>query len=696
MLQTIFCLKRWPLHKAWFWETAPFFRLLLPLIAGIVLYLDYTKAVTIITFQAAAVISIAGFIAVAFIRGSNSIVKNLSFLFLNVALISLAWILCYQNDIRSNKEWFGNNLDAEAYVARIKGKPAEKERTWKLEVEVINVIQQSKVQEVTGKAFIYVFKDAQFNFGQGDTIILPNKWQRVKNAGNPFEFDYAGYCARNNLYYLQFTGSDDILLCSNGKLADRTWIEQLHEWCVAQLAKYIKSSEVLGLMQAMIAGDEANLDTELRQAYSETGIIHIIAISGSHLTIFFFLIAFLLSWIRNKKYHWLKYIIALPLIWAYVLVAGAPPSAVRAALMFSLLAMGFAFKKSENSLNQLFATAFVLLCVQPMWLFSVGFQLSFLAVLSLILFYKHIYRWVGPTHLITKALWGAIAASIAAELLVAPLVVYYFHLFPLLFIVANVAAYLFAGITLIAGMLLIGLSSITPVASFIGIVTEWLVIHFDRLVFSLQHFNPISFRYLNLEVYELVPLYVVITSLAVVLFKRSKMAVLTGLVGTCLLFGSFCYNEWSVLQQHKFVVYSIGHMNYIEEVIGKYCIVRNGDDTNDIKKDYVLKPAHTGWHASRMNRQSRADSILQIGNNSVLILHSPMTDTGVFKIDYVVVDYSGNPDPETLHRVYQPKKIILGSHITRKMAEKWVDACKKSGVELHATMFDGAFVLDGF
>jgi competence protein ComEC len=633
------------------------------------------------------------FIITSFIKTKSSFIKTANFVCLNMALMFSAWILCYCNDVKNDKLWFGKNLYADAYVARIIDNPAEKERTWKVPVQVVGSITNKKWNPAKGKAFVYVFKDDTFLLSQGDTVLLPANWQPIKNAGNPFEFDYAAYSARNNLLYLQFLSDNEITLYAKGNATQYSWINKAHQWCLLQLEKYIKDSSARGLMQAMVVGDEANLDTDLRQAYSETGIIHIIAISGSHLTIFFLVIAFLLSWIKNKKYHWLKYIIALPLIWAYVLIAGAPPSAVRSALMFSLLALGFAFQKSNNSLNQLFATAFVLLCIQPMWLFSVGFQLSFLAVLSLILFYKPVFKRFSPVNPIVKILWGTIAASIAAEILVAPLVIYYFHLFPLLFIVANVAAYLFAGLTLVLGMLIIVFSSIAPVAGFIGIITTWLVTHFNQLVFILQQFNPTSFKFLDLKSYELVLLYIIIAGLLISILQKKKAALFTALITLCILLTSFCYNEWITLRQHKLIVYNILHANYIEEIKGRhYYVLQN--DTNS-KKNYVLKPSHTGMHSWREAATIANNEILKVGHNSVLILNAPPKNTEHFPVDYVIVNYNtGKPNPAVLKQVFNPKKIILGSNHSRKQAEKWTFACEAAGIPLHATIYNGAFVIN--
>src|SRR5690606_16379397 len=163
-------------------------------------------------------------------------------------------------------------------------------------------------------------------------------------------------------------------------LTDKTHARAMHI-----LDHYIKDTATLGLIQAMLLGDEMNFDPELRQSYVETGIIHIVAISGSHVMVFFGIISFLFFWLKSPRYEFIKYLISVPLVCFYVAVAGAPTSAVRAAIMFSFIALGLLIQKERQPLNQLFATAFFMLLYEPMWFFAVGFQLSFAAVLSLII-----------------------------------------------------------------------------------------------------------------------------------------------------------------------------------------------------------------------------------------------------------------------------------------------------------------------
>lgn len=686
-------MKKWPTHEAYIWERVPFLRLVLPLVAGILGY-RYFSGFDLSVALAVVFISAAFFGVFAFTKSIKQPMQYLRFASLHIALIAAAWTLCCFNDIRNDKDWFANER-SEAFVARVVSTPAEKEKTWKLEVEVLRTIAGSKVKASGGKAFVYVYKDEHaLNIHQGDTIMLPDKWQLIKRSGNPFEFDYAAYCNRNNIYHQQFLAANEIALFAKTFPENLPFIQRLHNWSVAAIARYIKDEKVLGLMQAMLVGEEANMDADLRQAYSETGIIHIVAISGSHISFFFLLITFLLGWIKHKKWQWVKYIAAIPLVWVYVMMSGAPPSAVRAALMFSILGIGFAFDKSSHSLNHLLATVFILLCAEPMWLYAIGFQLSFVAVLSLILFYRPLYKVYVPVNIVLRRLWQVVAASIAAELLVAPLVVYYFHLFPLQFIVANVVAYLFMGFALIGGVLLVLLSAITPVATVLANAIEWIVTVFNNLVYWLQHANPRAFNFLQIDGVELVLLYVTITGIGYYLLQKNKRGLYVGLASMVVLLALFNLDEWKALHQHNLVVYNINKINHIELIDGKKHWVINTDTIIDErKKNYVLKPAHCGYGVWN-DRRYKKDRLFVVRGKRTLVLDAMVLGDSKFPVDYVIVNFAARAeDIAQAQAMYSPVQIVLGNNISRTQQEAIATDARTKGINIWAVSRNGAFIL---
>lgn len=685
-------MKRWPLNTAYSWETAPFLRLLPPLVAGVVLYTQQAGKY-IHWVIAAVVISFLAFVAVSFVRQQQAFIRAIVFISLQLCVFSCVWLSCYYNDVRNDRDWMDNSTGtANWYVAKLIKAPAEKEKTWKLEMDITHAVDGDNIHAATGKAFVYVYKYDAPALKEGDVVVLPNKWQRITNRGNPFELDYATYCAQNNIYYQQFIPGRDIVIHQYADEGSLSWIRRVHHWCVRQLEWYITDRATLGLLKAMLFDDRDMLDGELTDAYTQTGIVHIIAISGGHITIFFVLVAFLLGWIRHKKYRWIKYIAAIPLIWIYVVVAGAPPSAVRAATMFSILGIGFALQKTPNGINQLLAAAFLLLVVEPMWLYSIGFQLSFVAVLSIMLFYRRVYKWWSPVNKIAHMLWGAVAVSIAAEILVAPLVIYYFHLFPLQFIVANVLAYVFMGVILVMGMLLIAVSSFYPAAHFIAEVTTVLSNWFNRLVYALQHVNFDSLHRLTLTELQLVLVYIVIAGVAIYLLKKNKRALFTGSIAVVLFLISACVRYVHTLQQEMLIVYNTGKENRIELITGTTATVLVGKDSVDeAMRKFILEPAHINLHIRDVKKAGREYNLLQLSGKTVFMLNQPIRDTSI-PADVVILN-SKYADVAEIKKVFQPEMLIIPANVPKKKVESISAEAVELGITVHDVNIDGAFIL---
>ena len=303
------------------------------------------------------------------------------------------------------------------------------------------------------------------------------------------------------------------------------------------------------------------------------------------------------------------------------------------------------------------------------------------------------YALLSPVHKIARLLWGCVAASIAAEVLVAPLVIYYFHTFPLLFTVANVAAYLFMSVVLVLGIAIIACSGIPVLANALGVAAVWLVTVFDKLVAWLQGYNPPSFQFLVLTGAELILSYVFISCVILFLWKQRKPAMFAGLAAACLLMASFCGNEWTRLHQKRVVVYNNGKENHVELINGTHYNALTPDTSKGSGKDYVMKNAHICWRAWCKDTTATGE-LLDVNGKSFLLLNEDIQSDSVFHVDYLLVNYSGAIDPTRLQHSYSPEKIIIGNNYPRSKQEQIVTDARSAGIRLHAVALDGAFVLE--
>ena len=689
-------MSRWPLRKAYFWQEAPLFRPLLPMIGGILCYdaglpsAEYLLPVMILMGCSALLL-----LVLAGARGQRGLDAVFSF-FLILFFATLGWTLYAAGDSRNSPHWFGRSMSPGALsVVRVKEEPRERAATTRATVSVLFQLEPGKAKPVTGDALLYVYrKPGSTPLAKGDTLVVPADWQPIRNSGNPFAFDHAAFQRRKGILFQQFLPPEKILSFAKADPERAGFIGRAHHWSGRQLKAHIGDSAALGLMQAMLLGDESDFDPALREAYSRTGVIHIVSISGSHVAMLFLVVTGLLWWIRGRRGVWIKYGVGVGLVWLYVLMAGAPPSALRSAVMFTIIALGVVSDREAQALNTLFGAALVLLIGEPAWLFSVGFQLSFGAVLSMLLFYRPVYRlWPQAGWLRNKA-WQAVAASIAAEILTAPLVIYYFHNFPLLFIVANLlSVVLVGGLALVGGMAIIAFSWLPPLAAIIGDCVSALVGLFNTLIVWLQALNPVSFQYLQIGAAALVLSYVVIAAAGAAWLQRRRQGLLIALPALCALMAVLCGDRYAALRQERLVVYSNGRQPVAELIRGTSFTPLSGDAAGA----YHARAAHTGWQAWRETMPGPRQHLIQVAGRTALILDDSTVQTfhGPLPVDVLILCRPlARLQAGSALQAFSPKTVVLAQRPSPYQLRRWRDSCAAYSAVLFNVAEEGAFLLD--
>lgn len=213
------------------------------------------------------------------------------------------------------------------------------------------------------------------------------------------------------------------------------------------------------VVAALVLGDKSQLPKDLKDDYSISGASHVLALSGLHLSIVYGLLSFLLMGWRRK---WLGQLLVMTLVWAYVVLVGFSPSVVRSAVMLSVCALVSLMQRSNFSLNTLSLAAVVMLCVNPLTLFDVGFQMSFMAVLGILVFNGPLQSLVSheflERHSLANFSWSMVTVSLSAQLLIFPLVICHFGRFSTYFLISNFIAIPCATLLLCAAVLLVPLS----------------------------------------------------------------------------------------------------------------------------------------------------------------------------------------------------------------------------------------------
>ncbi|HON19139.1 MAG TPA: ComEC/Rec2 family competence protein [Salinivirgaceae bacterium] len=273
----------------------------------------------------------------------------------------------------------------------------------------------------------------------GDVVYCKRGLKPIQNIGEIGEFDYKGFSARRGIYYTaQVDSSVAQTVFHIEPSIFKRFESKIKNSILSLMDRYGFAADEKSVLLALTTGDKSLLDNNIRSSFSAAGLMHILAVSGLHVGIIYLILLYLLKPIQNFRGGvYVRNIIAIILLFSYAVFTGMTPSVLRATLMFSFLIIGQMFNRKYSSINSLFASAFILTLFNPNFIYDVGFQLSYVAVLGIILFYKPINAWVTSENSFLTKVWSMCALSLAAQIATTPISLFYFHQFPTYFLLGN-------------------------------------------------------------------------------------------------------------------------------------------------------------------------------------------------------------------------------------------------------------------
>ncbi len=367
------------------------------------------------------------------------------------------------------------------------GKPLE----MVLEVETTSVVREgytsaeAKITESEVRSLIdsrvVIWGDSLTKLKAGDRLHLTTPIR-------PFRAEREQYARL--MHHRGFIGSVSVNHCATYEYlpAERT---TLHDWAVERLREALPKGDTRAVVLAMTTGERSEISGELRDSYSASGASHLLAVSGLHIGIAFMLINLLLLPVVLLRYgNVLRLVLSVCLIWLYVWLCGMSPSAVRAAIMFSLLQFSLSSLREYTSLNILSGTAFLMLAFDTHLLFDISFQLSFIAVAGILLWAMPIYRICSTRFKVINTIIGIMLVGIASTVATMPLVANTFGTVSLVGILINPIVILLANVVVLSGVVALALPFIAPIAGYATLlqnrVIEWAATlpygHFDVFI----------------------------------------------------------------------------------------------------------------------------------------------------------------------------------------------------------------------
>ncbi|WP_454981999.1 ComEC/Rec2 family competence protein [Capnocytophaga granulosa] len=342
--------------------------------------------------------------------------------------------------------------------------------------QVIVALQPTETANYRGKLVLYL-KDTLRENALGQAILFHSKLSPIAAAQNPYQFDYKRYMEHQGIYWQGYPTCYEIKDAPS--FSPFIKAKQLQGHFAATLSHYPFSKETVGVLKALVLGVRSDITPELYQQYINAGAVHILAISGLHIGIITYLLMLFISLVVPTHRKGVKIALLLVFLLTYAAITGFSASVLRAVVMFGGYSIAYLAESRRARYDSLLFSAFILLLCKPTFLFEVGFQLSYMAVLSIALFLPlgEKYRFENR---FLNFFWDIIKVSIAAQIGVLPLSLYYFHQFAGLFLVTNVLILPLLGIILSVGIGVVLLASIQ-------LLPYWLLVCYEKTLSLMNH-----------------------------------------------------------------------------------------------------------------------------------------------------------------------------------------------------------------
>ena len=618
------------------------------------------------------------------------------------------FIVEYQSVDKPELSDFGDGVKIGVVVEPTEEKP----KSFKTRIKILDSTNNNATEILA-----YFEKDSSHTPPQfGDLIGFGSDVRYIESNGNPLEFDYQRYMSLQGVYCQSYikSGEYEILQPAYEK-GIKYYGSKIRNKLIDIYKQSGISGQPLAVLEALTLGYKADLEPETITTFQTSGAMHILAVSGLHTGIIMMITSWLLTFLNySQKTRIIKCALIILTLWAFAAITGFSPSVCRSALMFSLLTISEILNRHSSTYNTLAASAFILLIINPLLIFNVGFGLSYLAVLAIISIMPFLQKSLpgfDPVH-DTKLVWvrkwitryflGIVFVSIAAQIGTSILSIRTFNLFPTYFLITNILVIPLSYFIMVMAILLLSVSWCAPLM--LG-VTEVLKFFLELLTSSVSWIESLPAASINdifITNLSSIFLYAGLVMLVVFGYYRRAVQLKISLVSLCLFALSITIFDTAKNVNSQIIVYNKNNVSLSGIVNGNKMTIY----TDNAKLDeYSLSPATYNAalvHANLVeicntdSLSSIKDLFFVIDNKKFYIVKSAqqieiMKDQ-TLAIDFLIVSDNTLVDANVVAEKFKCSNVIFDSSNTKKFVAARETEYLRRGISCHNVRSDGAFV----
>ena len=582
---------------------------------------------------------------------------------------------------------------------------SQKEHLWVLKIKDVlkpGLYYQSyiaRVESVDGnRTGGYILCRTSINTMQNslnvdEQITIWAKAEKIDPPKNPYQFDYKYYLQNLGIYHkIKLT---DVAILANSS-GERTFIglaARIREKMTAGLKKLAFGKTERSIIQALLLGDKKDIDETTFKSYKNAGVVHILAISGLHVGIVLLLLQYLLQPLKAiPGGRTIKLIVTVLLLWAFALITGFSASVVRAVTMFSFVAYAVFINRPGSSFNILaLSMFFTLLFIDPLFLFQLGFQLSYAAVFSILWIYPKLVRIWMPNQFLLRKAWQLFSVGFAAQVGVLPLSLYYFHQFPGLFFISNMAIVPFLGIILGLGFTIMIMAVFITIPDFLILIYDGLIRMMNNIVDWIAHQEAFLFTNIYFDRGHLL-LFCILVICILYATDKLKPNRIIAVLCCCLALQLWSISTLMLSRSKE----EFGLMHSVGETVlfyrkGNYLkvLTDHPEEANRILiRHKVSENIKTVTFDTLRN-------IYQLNEKTLIVINNPdILDYPLSKAGIVLLSDSPAINLDRYLSTHQPEFVVVDGSNYKSYTERWKRSCHQMGIPIHDTNVDGALYLD--
>ena len=619
----------------------------------------------------------------------NRILRTL-FAFLLFVFIGISTV--FINDDRNYENYYKTRLVNDfSILLRVDKVLKSSKYHYKYEVNV-NQVDRFKTR---GKVLLNINKDSLNNLLEVDELIYAKpEFIEVNKPLNPHQFDYKYYLEKKGVHQQLFLKKNTYKSLGVKWFTLKGLAANLRGIIQKVLSNYNFKADELAVINALLLGQRQDVSKQLLTNYSKAGAIHILAVSGLHVGVILLILSSLLKPLeRLKNGRIIKTVLIVVLLWMFAFIAGLSASVVRAVAMFTFLAIGLSFNRKNVVLFSLISSMFFLLVFKPMFLFDVGFQLSYLAVFGIVWIQPKLHRIWQPKFKILEKIWQLATVSIAAQIGILPLSLYYFHQFPGLFMLSNLIIIPFLGAILIGGIVIISGALLGILPQFLATIYGYIISLMNGFVnwISKQEqflFTEISFSFLMMLIS-----YIIIIFGIHFLIEKSPKKLIYFLSFLVIIQSFFLVENHQKKNKKEFVVFHKSRNTIIGNRVGEQLFINHDLDSLMIENTKSMVSYRT-LEDVNFTYKKEFSNIYKFENETILVVDSlGVYQLGNLKNPIVLLQQSPKINLERLIQKIAPKQIIADGSNYKSYVKRWQKTCKQQKTPFHNTEKNGAFVI---